>query len=136
MGIFDLFNNREQRKWGYGTNPGYEVHGVTSAEAMLYQYVDDNSAVLKRSYWSKRNSGAVLLNFDQSPPQSRFLDKNNLAANLPSNVAYDVLNFLNSSGIMSGYSEGLIVIGKKGNDYSIQDYPLRGRDIGLPYLVE
>jgi hypothetical protein len=56
--------------------------------------------------------------------------------NLPSNIASDALNFLNSNGKLYGKSEGLILIAKLGNDYSIQDYPLHGRDVGLPYLVE
>jgi len=136
MGIFDIFKNRDQRKWGYGTSPEHEVHRVTSAEMLLHQYIDDNSAVLKRSYWSRRKSGVVLVTFDKSTPRVSFLDNGNLAVQLPSNIAYDALNFLNSGGITNGYREGLIVIGNRDNDYSIQDYPLHGRDVGLSYLVE
>lgn len=127
---------RDKNLWGYGTNPEYEVSSITTSEVKLQQYVEDNSAILKRSFWGKRHLGVVLVNFDNSTPKLIFIDKSTLAVNLPSNIASDALNFLNSNGKLYGKSEGLILIAKLGNDYSIQDYPLHGRDVGLPYLVE
>ncbi|MCC5647032.1 hypothetical protein LC607_29765 [Nostoc sp. CHAB 5824] len=136
MDIFNSLENREQRKWGYGTNPEHEVPELTSTEVMLHQYVEDNSAILKRGFWAKRHSGIILVDFAVSPTKLSFIEKSTLSIKLPSNVADDALNFLNSDGKLHRYSEGLITVGKLGNDYSIQDYPLQGRNVGLPYLVE
>ncbi|MBG1267857.1 hypothetical protein [Nostoc sp. WHI] len=127
---------RDQNLWEYGTNPEYEVSAITTSEVRLQQYVEDNSAILKRGFWAKRNLGVVLINFDNYNPELIFIDKSTLSMNLPSNVASDALIFLNSNGRLYGKSEGLILIAKLGNNYSIQDYPLHGRDVGLSYLVE
>jgi hypothetical protein len=136
MSQFNSFGNRDRNLWGYNTNPEYEIAGITSTEVQLQQYVEDNSAILKRGFWAKRHSGVALVLFDTSLPKLIFIDKSTLAMKLPNNVAADALNFLNSNGRLHSYSDGLIVIGQLGNDYSIQDYPLHGRDVGLPYLVE
>lgn len=136
MSSFNYFENRDKNLWGYGRNPEYEITGITSTELKLQQYVEDNSAILKRGFWAKRHLGIVLVNFDTSLPKLMFIDKSTLAMKLPNNVTADALNFLNSNGRLHNYSDGLIVIGQLGNDYSIQDYPLHGRDVGLPYLVE
>lgn len=127
---------RDQNLWEYGTNPEYEVSAITTSEVRLQQYVEDNSAIIKRGFWAKRNLGVVLINFDNYNPELIFIDKSTLSMNLPSNVASDALTFLNSNGRLYGKSEGLILIAKLGNNYSIQDYPLHGRDVGLSYLVE
>ncbi|MEH2125759.1 hypothetical protein [Nostoc sp.] len=136
MTKFNSFGDRDETLWGYGTNPEYEGTGITSTEVKLQQYVEDNSAILKRGFWAKRHLGVILASFDTNLPKLMFIDKSTLAMKLPNNVAIDALNFLNPNGRLHSYSDGLIVIGQLGNDYSIQDYPLHGRDVGLPYLVE
>jgi len=136
MSRLNSFGNRDENLWGYGTNPEYEVAGITSTEVKLQQYVEDNSAILKRGFWAKRHLGIILVIFDITLPKLIFIEKSTLAMKLPNNVAADALDFLNPNARLHGYSDGLIVIGQLGNDYSIQDYPLHGRDVGLPYLVE
>jgi hypothetical protein len=37
--LFNFFKDREQRKWGYGTNPQHEIQNLTSIEILLNRYI-------------------------------------------------------------------------------------------------